>query len=1048
MTDLGQLGRRKLGVVHKHAGIPIHPYSWLDIFADRYFGPAVKASIAKPALDMRWVALRLPVISKGIPRPSPSNWIDLGGELPKKSGLEKFILPTAAFTAPLSSAQMWGFLDLMLHPEQYFDLVPDASPIRFVKSPSIEFLEHVLEFSDSLLRERQFLPCVPLGSSRAVMAVPEWRSILGRRETSLVRKMIENGPGEFFSAVSLSPRAGVTAPVELIHRVVDGIVSASVRELASSTNTFFDYDNLESKPIDDLIFSLTTPKWGAPNRVSTQGRIPELLNEWRARLLTRLEPMHLAMRLSPPGLFDHPDGKSDEWEVALGLVTDGGGEEFIDSLFFDREEKLLEEMELTAASAELVYLRKLQAAAKHSPEIAELLKSSYPSRIYLSSEAVFDFVSQTAPLLGEEEGALLILPNALKDSLRPRIKISSSPSRSGVSMLGLGAIFSFKPEVFLGDRKLDSSEIAKLLKANSPVVKVGSDWVFLDQAGLTQALRYLERHKGRSEMSLAELIGDSLEDIGLEGSVVVERPDPAALVESLRLARSLGPQEFAEPDGFMLPLRDYQRRGVEWLASLEQLGLGGCLADDMGLGKTAQVIALMAMERAGKSENELGTRIASPPAMADGQEISDTAATLIVAPVSVVNNWRHEIERFYPFLRVHIHHGAKRLNGSEFLEIALAADVVITSYSLLARDSDLLTALSWRRIVLDEAQNVKNPTTAMARAAASLKGLSRIALTGTPVENHTGELWSIMNFINPSLLGARARFRQRFSIPIERGGDTAAMERLARNVAPFILRRLKTDKSIIRDLPEKIEIKEYCTLSDEQVLLYKAAVDKLKQDLAEASNMQRRGSILATITKLKQICNHPNSTKEGTRLTGSSGKLDRLEELLDEILENREKAIIFTQFATFGNLLQHHLQDRFSMRVPFLSGSVAMAHREEMISEFQSLDGPSVFVLSLKAGGTGLNLTAANHVIHYDRWWNSAVEAQATDRAFRIGQRKDVVVSKMICEGTLEERIDAIIESKRALAETLISGGETWITELADDEIFDILAFSATALRG
>jgi SNF2 family DNA or RNA helicase len=259
------------------------------------------------------------------------------------------------------------------------------------------------------------------------------------------------------------------------------------------------------------------------------------------------------------------------------------------------------------------------------------------------------------------------------------------------------------------------------------------------------------------------------------------------------------------------------------------------------------------------------------------------------------------------------------------------------------------------------------------------------------------------------------------------------------------MRRLKTDKSIIRDLPEKIEIKEYCTLSDEQVLLYKAAVDKLKQDLAEASNMQRRGSILATITKLKQICNHPNSTKEGTRLTGSSGKLDRLEELLDEILENREKAIIFTQFATFGNLLQHHLQDRFSMRVPFLSGSVAMAHREEMISEFQSLDGPSVFVLSLKAGGTGLNLTAANHVIHYDRWWNSAVEAQATDRAFRIGQRKDVVVSKMICEGTLEERIDAIIESKRALAETLISGGETWITELADDEIFDILAFSATA---
>jgi non-specific serine/threonine protein kinase len=271
------------------------------------------------------------------------------------------------------------------------------------------------------------------------------------------------------------------------------------------------------------------------------------------------------------------------------------------------------------------------------------------------------------------------------------------------------------------------------------------------------------------------------------------------------------------------------------------------------------------------------------------------------------------------------------------------------------------------------------------------------------------------------------------------------MERLARTVSPFILRRLKTDKSIIADLPEKIEIKEYCTLSDEQVVLYKAAVDELREDLTDASAMRRRGSILATITKLKQICNHPSRGTASTGLIGSSGKLDRLEELLDEILENGEKAIVFTQYASFGALLQHHLQNRFSMRVPFLSGSVTMAHREEMIGEFQRPDGPAVFILSLKAGGTGLNLTAANHVIHYDRWWNSAVEAQATDRAFRIGQRRDVVVSKMICEGTLEERIDAIIESKRALAETLISGGETWITELADDEIFDILAFSATA---
>ena len=1045
VTDLGQLVEKELNLDYEHAGVTLHPFAWLDIFANRYFGAAVKTLIPNPAMDMRWLALRLPVISKAIPRPSPSNWIELGDGLPKKSGLEKFILPSAVFETPLSLSQMWKFLDLLFDPEQDDDLIPDAAPIRFVRSPSVAFLQTVLEFSDSLLRARQYLPSVQ-GEKRIYgMVLPEWRTILGRREASFVRQMAQSGPGEFFSAVSPSSRGGGSVPEELIHRMVDETVSASVRELAHSTIALFDYDDLESKPLDDLVFSLTLPKWSNPERIGTQGRIPEILDEWRARVLSRLEPMHLAMRLSPPGFFDHPDGDTGDWEVALGLVSDGQSEEFIDSLHFDQEEKLLGEAELTPVTAELLFLQKLTAAAKHSKEIAELLKSSHPARFYLGSDAIFDFVSKTAPLLAEEEGALLILPSVLRESLRPRIKVSASPSSSGVSMLGVGAIFSFKSEVFLGDRKLDPSEIAKLLRAKSPMVKMGSDWIFLDQQGLAQALRYLERHKGRSEMSLVELIGDSIDDAVFEESVTVERPDPAALVESLRLARSAGNQAFREPEGFMLPLRDYQRRGVEWLASLEQLGLGACLADDMGLGKTAQIIALMAMERNEKLENgerlDVGSVVG--PGISGGEEPRETAATLIVAPVSVVNNWRHEIRRFYPSLGVHIHHGAKRLNGAEFSDIALAADVVITSYSLLARDSEALTAIRWRRVVLDEAQNIKNPTTAMARAAASLKGVSCLALTGTPVENHTGELWSIMNFINPSLLGTRTGFRQRFSIPIERGGNTAVMERLAKTVAPFILRRLKTDKSIIADLPEKIEVKEHCSLSDEQVVLYQTAVNRLRDELSDASSMQRRGSILATITKLKQICNHPSAGTGEATLSGSSGKLDRLEQLLEEILENGEKAIVFTQFVTFGGLLQRHLQDRFSMRVPFLSGSVAVGLREEMIKEFQSHDGPPLFILSLKAGGTGLNLTAANHVIHYDRWWNSAVEAQATDRAFRIGQRRDVVVSKLICEGTLEERIDAIIESKRVLAETLITGGETWITELGDDELFDILAFSA-----
>ncbi|EQD50069.1 SNF2-related protein, partial [mine drainage metagenome] len=303
----------------------------------------------------------------------------------------------------------------------------------------------------------------------------------------------------------------------------------------------------------------------------------------------------------------------------------------------------------------------------------------------------------------------------------------------------------------------------------------------------------------------------------------------------------------------------------------------------------------------------------------------------------------------------------------------------MTSYSLLARDISTLSALKWHRVVVDEAQNIKNPSAAMTVAANSLISSRRIALTGTPVENHTGELWAIMNFINPGLLGSRTGFRTKFSIPIERENNQTVATHLGKAIAPFLLRRLKTDKSIIADLPDKIEIKEYCGLSQEQEALYKNAVLRLQESLESASQMQRRGAILASITRLKQICNHPTLVKEATSLRGNSAKMQRLEELLEEILEGDEKVIIFTQFTTFGNLLHEHLQERFRQRVLYLHGGSTMPQRDSMVSEFATPGGPSIFLLSLKAGGTGLNLTAANHVIHYDRWWNSAVESQATD---------------------------------------------------------------------
>ena len=1028
-------------------GTQLHPFAWISKLEGSYLGMLCEKALANNSADLRWRNLRLPVSSKGLPKPSPSNWIDLGSGLVKKSGLETFAVPALVFSDPVSSSEMAQFLELLFDPEAVLDSSLGICPVRFVKSPSIALLERIIDLAKSLRSSKQFLPAITTYSPTAIRGTLAWHSILSRSQAEFVRSIIELGPAEFFSTV-IPAKKGVKslAPLELMRKLLDTFIDTDVRLELASAELDFAYDDLESKPIDEVIESLISPKRNPRTLVKARGRVPEILEEWRARLISRLEPAHLALRISPPGYFEQQEPGGDRWEVALGLYPSSNKELFLDAANFTDAAAELSLLQLSPATAELLFLKKLTAAAEHSQTITKLLRSSNPTRFFIGSDDVLDFVGGVATKLAVTEHAALMLPSILKNAIRPKIKVSSAPATSAPRMLGIEALFSYSAKVHLGEREVTADEIRGLIQARAPVVKVGSDWIFVDQDGLRTALRYLERHKSRTEMTLAQLLGDTMDDLDLHGAVEIERSNPTALIDALRFGRSMGRPDFTEPDGFKLPLRDYQRRGVEWLMALEQVGLGACLADDMGLGKTAQVIALLAAERSEPQElDDQGSlaQSASTPTSPEHDGLVATSATLIVAPVSVVGNWRRELDRFFPGLKVSVHHGQQRLDGSNFVEEALKSDVVITSYSLLDRDRDALISMWWRRVVLDEAQNVKNPLTATARAAQQLRSFSRIALTGTPVENHTGELWSIMNFINPSLLGSRSGFRKRFSIPIEKEHDQRAAQHLAMTVAPFILRRLKTDKSIVADLPDKIELKEYCSLSEEQRAFYANAVEALKESLSDASQMGRRGAILATITKLKQICNHPTPAN-ATRLVGSSGKLDRLEELIEEILESDEKVIIFTQFAQFGSLLQHRLQERFSQSVPFLRGDVPMARRETMVADFQSPQGPAIFLLSLKAGGTGLNLTAANHVIHYDRWWNSAVESQASDRAFRIGQRKDVVVTKLICEGTLEERIDAIIESKRELAETLVSGGETWITEMSDDEVFELLNLGAS----
>ncbi|NLA31823.1 MAG: DEAD/DEAH box helicase, partial [Methanomicrobiales archaeon] len=424
------------------------------------------------------------------------------------------------------------------------------------------------------------------------------------------------------------------------------------------------------------------------------------------------------------------------------------------------------------------------------------------------------------------------------------------------------------------------------------------------------------------------------------------------------------------------------------------------------------------------------------------------APALLVCPTSIVGNWQREFDRFSPNLAVTVHHGSNRAADDAFVTQVGTSDVVITTYQVAVRDRDLLESTDWNSIILDEAQNIKNPSTKQAKAVRALQAPRRIALTGTPVENRLTELWSIMEFLNPGYLGSFESFQSGFAIPIERYHDPKTTDNLREMIRPFVLRRMKTDRSIISDLPEKMEMKVYCNLTTEQATLYEAVVQEMLERAETAEGIQRRGIVLGGLTRLKQICDHPALfLHDKTTFGGRSGKIERLDEMLEAVLESGERALIFTQFAEFGGLLEGYLCERFGTAVLYLHGRTPRAKRDAMVQQFQQPGGPPLFILSLKAGGTGLNLTAANHVFHLDRWWNPAVENQATDRAFRIGQTRDVQVRLMISSGTLEEQIDRLIEEKMALADQVVGKGEDWIGSLSTDQLRELLTLRRDAVE-
>jgi SNF2 family DNA or RNA helicase len=674
-------------------------------------------------------------------------------------------------------------------------------------------------------------------------------------------------------------------------------------------------------------------------------------------------------------------------------------------------------------------LAELGQASRIYPELAAGLRQATPNTLDLDAEGAYHFLAVVAPAL-DEAGFGVLLPSWWDRRTRLGIKATANTPTDGVvtgGHFGRESLMDFRWQLAVGDETLTDEEIAALAETKAPLVRLRGQWIAVDPEQLRRGLEFLRREpaEAKTAAEVLALAASHPDDLDTPLPVTGVQAD-GWLGELLAgtAARSLTPVN--PPAAFEATLRPYQERGLSWLTFLSSLGLGSCLADDMGLGKTVQLLAL-----------ESAHRSANP----------DTAPTLLLCPMSLVGNWQREAAKFAPGLRVYAHHGRERLRGDALRDRLAMTDLMVTTYATGTRDIDELCGYDWQRVVLDEAQAIKNSLSQTAKATRRLRAAHRVALTGTPVENRLAELWSIMDFLNPGMLGSSELFRTRYAIPVERHGAAEPAERLRAITRPYILRRLKTDPTIIDDLPEKIEMKEYCQLTVEQASLYQSIVDDMMEKIENSEGIERRGNVLAAMAKLKQVCNHPAQVLHDRSPVGRrSGKVIRLEELLEEILAEGDRVLCFTQFTEFAAMLLPHLAARFGTDVAYLHGGTPKMRRDEMVERFQAEQGPPIFLLSLKAGGTGLNLTAANHVIHLDRWWNPAVENQATDRAFRIGQKRSVQVRKFVCTGTLEEKIDQMIEDKKALANLVVGDGEGWLTELSTGELRKVFALSDGAI--
>jgi len=900
----------------------------------------------------------------------------------------------------------------------------EEHPARVRLGDDVRFWSTVARLALELLARQRFLPGLDGGShpseSRAI-----WAPWLDAEQERLERLVAAMPP----VCRAFLPDAKEKVDAEsLVNDFLASVLDDFVRQAASRLRLRPRF--MESEGAQ---FAAALLEGGGALSVSEEVRqsLAQELAEWRKGWEVESEaPFHIAFRLDAPVEEMSADGEAEEppgagWQLKyfLQAVDDptllipldriwghaGSTWRYLQRRMDRPQERVLEA---------------LGRASTLFPPIEESLKEARPESCDLTLEEAYLFLREGALLL-RESGFGVLVPSWWRTGeasvgLKLHVGAPDDPGRVS-SALSLETLVDFDWQVALGDQTLDRQEFLQLVSLKQPLVLLRGRWVELREDQVEEALRILGTKQSRSVMPLREVL-----QLGLSGGddkLPVRGLDAEGWVGKLlhQLSRTESLPILDTPGAFHGELRPYQVTGLSWLSFLGRWGLGACLADDMGLGKTIQMLALLLHRKeAGESKRPF----------------------LLICPTSVMSNWKKEAERFAPSLRVLVHHGLGRYEGEAFAKQAARHDLVVSSYSLVYRDLERLSTVAWDGLVLDEAQNIKNPAAKQTKAVKRLVAPTRVALTGTPIENRLSELWSIMDFLNPTYLDSHTSFKTRFAVPIERYRDREATDELRRLVGPFVLRRVKTDPTVIKDLPEKNEMKIFCNLTREQATLYEAVVRESLTRIDESEGMGRKGAVLVALTRLKQVCNHPaHYLGDGSALGDRSGKLARLTEMLEEVLAEGDHALIFTQFAEMGEMLHRHLQETLSTEVIFLHDGVPVRQRERMITRFQEdPSGPRIFVLSLKAGGFGLNLTRARHVFHFDRWWNPAVENQATDRVFRIGQTRSVAVYKFICAGTVEERIDDLIEQKKELAGLVVRAGESWLTELSTADLRELFA--------